>query len=188
MLVHIVRRTSHRPLSFALCVLPASLLFATAANASASVPTTYCGGRSYTHVVKSYSRGAVSLPLRCGTATWGFTHITARWNSSFDANIALTISRGEEVTDRQGDGGSAIYALFDGRCRELFRVIYNGGAYRGNDVRPQGIITAYDTSIVHTTYERQIGPVSYPAHGSAESDVTAVMPTYGTNCEVIQNI
>jgi hypothetical protein len=69
--------------------------------------------------------------------------------------------------------------LFDGRCRELFRVIYNGGAYRGNDVRPQGIITAY---------ERQIGPVSQASRGSTASVVTRVTPPYRTDCAVIQNI
>lgn len=102
-----------------------------------------CGGSGHTHVVKRYSRGAARLPLRCGTATWGYRHITHRWNAAFDREIALTIARGDVVQDLQGDGGSAIYALFDRRCKELFRVIYNGGAYRGTGVRPQGIITAY---------------------------------------------
>jgi hypothetical protein len=187
MLAHMVRWTS-RPWSFPLCVILVSLFFATDVYASADVPTTYCGGRSYTYVVKSYTRGAAALPLRCGTLTWGFTHIKARWNPTFDANIALTISRGEEVTDWQGDGGSAIYALFDDRCRELFRVIYNGGAYRGNDVRPQGVITAYETQFPPTAYERQIGPVSYAARGNAASHMTAATPSYRTDCPVIQNI
>jgi hypothetical protein len=164
------------------------LLAATAVDASASVPTTYCGGRSYTYVVKNYNRGAASLPLRCGTSTWGFNHVTARWNGSFDANIALTISRGEEVSDRQEDGGSAIYALFDDRCRELFRVIYNGDAYRGNDVRPQGVITAYAKQIPNTAYESPIGPVSSAAQRATVSDMTALAPSYRTNCAVFQNI
>ncbi|MBV8542604.1 MAG: hypothetical protein JO063_09695 [Pseudonocardiales bacterium] len=179
MSVKMVRWMSRWPLPLALCGTLISLLFATAVDASASVPTTYCGGRSYTYIVKNYARGAVALPLRCGTSTWGFTHITTRWNETFDANIALTISRGEEVTDRQDDGGSAIYALFNDNCRELFRVIYNGGAYRGNDVRPQGIITAYDKSIT---------PVSYATPDSAASNVTAASSSYRTNCAVIQNI
>jgi hypothetical protein len=68
--------------------------------------------------------------LRCGTSSWGFKHLTGhgRWNAAFDAKIALTIARGERVTDLQQDGGSAIYALFNNRCTELFRVIYNGRA------------------------------------------------------------
>jgi hypothetical protein len=127
---------------------PAVVLGATAAQAS--VPTTFCNSHAYTYVVKNYSRGSARLPLRCGTTTWGFRHITHRWNAAFDSKIALTISRGEAVRDVQQDGGSAIYALFDNRCNELFRVIYNGGAYRGNGVRPQGIITAYDRTVVTT--------------------------------------
>ncbi|MGH3769272.1 MAG: hypothetical protein ACRDTX_29685 [Pseudonocardiaceae bacterium] len=166
-----------------------SIPFATAVNAAASVPKNYCNGRSYTHVVKNYTRGAATLPLRCGTSTWGFSHITARWNAPFDSNIALTISRGEEVNDLQGDGGSAIYALFNDRCEELFRVIYNGGAYRGNDVRPQGIITAYERStVVPTAYERQLGLVSYAMQANAVSGVIAAASSYRTDCTVIQNI
>ncbi|RFU39560.1 hypothetical protein DZF91_21725 [Actinomadura logoneensis] len=108
-----------------------------------------CGGQGYAHVVRLYRRGGARLPLRCGTSTWGYRHITHRWSADFDRRIALTISRGVVVQDVQGDGGTAIYALFDRRCKELFRVIYNGGAYRGHDVRPQGIITAYRRDIAH---------------------------------------
>jgi hypothetical protein len=63
MLARVVRWTSRWPLSFALCVVLFSLLFATAVDASASVPTTYCDGRSYTYVVKNYTCGAATLPL-----------------------------------------------------------------------------------------------------------------------------
>ncbi|HEY6798319.1 MAG TPA: hypothetical protein VI248_26875 [Kineosporiaceae bacterium] len=143
--------------------------------AAASVPTSYCNGKSLQSVVKNYYRGSAPRPLRCGTRTWGFLHITARWNSAFDAGIALTISRGEEVGDLQQDGGSSIYALFDGQCNELFRVIYNGGAWRGTTtVSPQGIITAYDkSSVITTTPERAV-------------DAAAI--TYRTDCPVYQNI
>ncbi|MEV4256023.1 hypothetical protein AB0J52_22930 [Spirillospora sp. NPDC049652] len=108
-----------------------------------------CAGKGYAHIVRLYRRGASRLPLRCGTSTWGYRHITHRWSADFDRRIALTISRGVVVQDVQGDGGTAIYALFDRRCKELFRVIYNGGAYRGHAVRPQGIITAYRRDIAH---------------------------------------
>jgi hypothetical protein len=126
-------------------------------------------------VVKNYYRGSAPRPLRCGTATWGFLHITHRWNSAFDSGIALTISRGEEVGDLQQDGGSSIYALFDNKCNEIFRVIYNGGAWRGaTTVSPQGIITAYGESSIITT-------------APEEASATAA-PTYRTDCPVYQNI
>jgi hypothetical protein len=94
----------------------------------------------------------------------------ARWDAAFDAMIALTIARGEKVDDLQQDGGNKIFALFDGNCNELFRVIYNGGAYLGNGVSPQGIITAYYRGTVST---------SAPA-------VTTL--AYRTDCAVIQTI
>lgn len=111
----------------------------------------YCSGNSYTYLIKTYDRGSEKLALRCGTSSWGFNHITARWNSTFDSEMALTISRIERVDDYQGDGRSAIYALFDVRCNEIFRVIYNGRVYNGNGVSPQGIITAYERSGTITT-------------------------------------
>lgn len=141
-------------------------------SASASVSTSWCNGKSYKTVVKTYTRGSGKYPLRCGTTSWGFNHITQRWNASFDAKIALTISRGEDVGDIQQDGGSNIFALFNDKCTELFRVIYNGRAYKGNDVSPQGIITAYDRTIISTVL---------PADTAASS-------AYRTDCPVIQEI
>ncbi|MDQ4115888.1 MAG: hypothetical protein M3235_02890 [Actinomycetota bacterium] len=58
----------------------------------------------------------------------------------FDAKIALTFARGQEF-----DNGSR-YALFDGECRERFRVRVNPRAFRGVEFRPQGIVTAYETN------------------------------------------
>lgn len=156
-----------------LLALTVSLFVTTVLPAQASVPTTSCNGRSYTYVVKAYTRGAAALPLRCGTSTWGFQHITARWNAGFDATIALTVSRGEAVADEQQDGGSTIYALFDDQCNELFRVIYNSNAYLGNDVRPQGIITAFEIT--------QGGP-------AVAQRVTDTTPAYRTDCPVVQTI
>jgi hypothetical protein len=102
-----------------------------------------CAARSAGQVIRTYRRGAARLVLRCGSTTWGYRHVAHRWSPAFDAKIALTLARGVVVTDYQQDGGSAIYALFDSRCHELFRVVYNGGAYRGLALRPQGVITAY---------------------------------------------
>lgn len=191
-----------------LAAVPLVLVGATAAHAS--VPTSFCNPHAYTYVVKNYTRGAARLPLRCGTTTWGFKHITHRWDAAFDGKIALTISRGEVVTDVQQDGGSAIYALFDNRCNELFRVIYNGGAYRGNGVRPQGIITAYDRTIITAvadgadandtvdpqTIDDQVNSDPGAADPGALQDVPpgADLPdvgdaaSYRTDCPVIQDI
>jgi hypothetical protein len=154
--------------------LAALAVAATAALAApqaayASVPKSWCDGKSYKKVVKNYHRGAGSYPLRCGNARWGFLHITHRWNAAFDSSIALTIAKGEEVKDLQQDGGSAIFALFDNRCHELFRVIYNGGALHGNGIRPQGIITAYYRTGSTSAEER-------------------MSPSYRKDCGVIQQI
>lgn len=50
------------------------------------------------------------------------------------------------MKDLRQDGGIQIFALFDSRCKEKFRVIYNGGPLHGTGVRPQGVITAYAVS------------------------------------------
>lgn len=147
-----------------------------APSAHASVPTTYCQGKSQVSVVKTYARGGGRYALRCGTSSWGFNHITHRWNSAFDSKMALTFAYGEDVNDVQQDGGSVIFALFDNRCHQLFRIIYNGGALHGNGVRPQGVITAYDTS----------GPVSAGPMGAGP--LTAAGPAYRTDCPVYQGI
>jgi hypothetical protein len=124
---------------------------------------------------QTYYRGTHAKPLRCGHASWGFRHIKDRWDAAFDGFIALTIARGESVPDLQQDGGSRIYALFDDSCLELFRVIYNGDAYLGNDVSPQGIVTAFYS--VPTT-------ALAPDGDSAAAESTA----YRTDCAVDQEI
>jgi hypothetical protein len=91
--------------------------------------------------------------------------------------IALTIARGEKVSDLQQDGGSVIFALFDTSCHELFRVIYNGRALNGTGVSPQGIITAY---YVWT------GIWTTKVPNAMTSATTAA--SYRTDCPVIQNI
>ncbi|OLT14472.1 hypothetical protein BJF78_19185 [Pseudonocardia sp. CNS-139] len=60
-----------------------------------------------------------------------------RWNQAYDAQIALAIARGTESRDR------TVYATFDENCNELFRVLVNPRAYRGDQFSPQGVITAY---------------------------------------------
>jgi hypothetical protein len=151
------------------------LMVGVEAPAQASVPASYCDGRSQVSLVKTYPYGAQRLGLRCGTASWGFVHIKHRWNAAFDSMIALTIARGEKVTDVQQDGGTRIFALFDNGCHELFRVIYNGSALHGTGVSPQGIITAYYRDVVVAAAR----PMTREA---------AAAPSYRTDCAVIQNI
>ena len=98
--------------------------------------------RTYTYVMRNYSRNGVVLPLRCGTFTWGYNHLvgSGRWSSSFDSMIANAVSRGGKVS------GENIYRLVvptGTHSFTIFRVVYNPGAYNGNDVSPQGIVTAY---------------------------------------------
>jgi hypothetical protein len=151
-----------------------SLLVAVAGPAQASVSSAYCNHRSQVSLVKTYRYHTQRLALRCGTASWGFKHIKHRWNSAFDSMIALTIARGEKVGDLQQDGGTVIFALFNKRCVELFRVIYNGRALHGTGVSPQGIITAYYSGVSAT---------AMPASSAA-----ATLSTYRTDCPVIQLI
>ena len=59
--------------------------------------------------------------MRCGTATWGFNHIKARWNVAYDALIAATVSRGYD------DGN-----VLNWRTCPNFRVVYNPGPLHGD--------------------------------------------------------
>ncbi len=157
---------THRAASFPVGAPPAASV---AAGPPALAP---CAGKSVGFVLRTYRRGASRLVLRCGSTTWGYRHVTRRWSPAFDAKIALTLARGAVVTDYQQDGGSAIYALFDARCRELFRVIYNAGAYRGVAVRPQGVVTAYAR------------PTLVMASVAPDPGVA----TTGTRCRIVQDI
>lgn len=104
--------------------------------------TDACSAKSEASVAVLYRRGPGAIPLRCGTVKWGFRHVVGhgRWNERFDAKIAWTISRGQVF-----DNGK-IYAVFNGECLELFRVVVNPGAIYGTGFSPQGIVTAYETS------------------------------------------
>jgi hypothetical protein len=126
----------------------------TADVVAASVPTSYCNGKAESLVVKNYKRAADTIPLRCGTPTYGFVHLVTRgrWNAAFDSQIAQTIARGEVSADR------TIYATFDARCHELFRVVVNPGPIGGNGFRPQGIITAYHISPIRPTAQVLAAP------------------------------
>lgn len=108
-------------------------------GAVAAIPTDYCKDKTREAVVKRYNRGELTVPLRCGTDSWGFDHIVlrGRWSDGFSSQIAQTISRGTMSRD------GTVYATFDADCNELFRIIVNPGALHGTGFSPQGIITAY---------------------------------------------
>ena len=120
-------------------LLVAAALGLGSGQALAGPPAGTCQAKSETSVVRIYNRGSIAIPLRCGTLTYGFNHIVARgrWGDLFDSDIALTISRGEQSTDR------TVYAWFDDRCVETFRVLVNPGPIGRSGFRPQGVITAY---------------------------------------------
>lgn len=128
-------------------------------QALASAPAGTCQAKSETSVVRVYNRGGKAIPLRCGTLTYGFNHIVARgrWGDLFDSDIALTIARGEESTD------GTVYAWFDDRCVETFRVIVNPGPIGRSGFRPQGVITAYrvisPTTAAYRSFSGALGSV-----------------------------
>jgi hypothetical protein len=126
-----------------------------------TVPTTYCNGRSYKSIVKLYYRGHNPYPLRCGTSSWGFNHIKGRWDSSFDKEIAKTVAFGVHTSNGRLD-----YYPYEACQSWTFRVIYNLGAYNGNDVRPQGIITAHYH--MYSTFEALTDPGN--SDGAASDD------------------
>jgi hypothetical protein len=110
---------------------------------AASASSNPCSGQSQNHIVRNFVRGPSVYPLRCGTKTWGYTHLVA--GHEYDpAMIALTVAR----------GSGPFLGLFtyvpnpEGACpTEEYRVVENAGALNGTGVRPQGIITAYWTAI-----------------------------------------
>jgi len=147
-----------------------SLMSATAAQAQTSgYPDTYCLRKSVASVVKTYAGQYTTIPLRCGTPRWGFTHLVAagRWSASFDSQIQLTLSQGED------NGHQAV--LFDANCHEIFRVVYSQGPYNGANyqVNPMGIVTAYYSS---TTYLALTPPRSAVA--------TPPLSYYRTDCPI----
>lgn len=127
-------------------------------------------------------RGHEGLPMRCGTKTWGFRHLVAagRWSANFDGWIALTLGSGTEVTYLKYGGDEKLFVIFDQRCNAEFWVWYNRGAYNGNGVRPQGLISAYwQDNVIPTT------PGQAPA---APQDVPPPPKGGRSDCPVYQPI
>ncbi|GAA4544412.1 hypothetical protein GCM10023175_22550 [Pseudonocardia xishanensis] len=123
--------------------------------ASAAVPANFCDGKSEETVVRTYSRGSLAIPLRCGTNTYGFRHVVqkGRWNDAFDSRIANTIARGTV------NAAGTIYGEMTDRCVNTFRVVVNQGAIGGSGFRPQGVITAYEVTYPNTASVRPEGVV-----------------------------
>lgn len=140
-------------ISVALVALSIVSTIAFSGTASASVPPTFCNGKSEESVVVNYRRGSLVLPLRCGTQTYGFRHVVARgrWNADFDSRIAEAIARGQQSKDK------TIYSIFNADCLELFRVVVNPGPIGRDGFRPQGVITAYPLNYPNTTSLRSEG-------------------------------
>jgi hypothetical protein len=109
-------------------------------KASAGIAATSpCAGRSATYIVEYFYRGPAAYPLRCGTSTWGYNHLIKHgYNSSL---ISLTVARGTQDSIFQ----IFTYVLEEVCPTPVYTVVYNEGALNGNGVRPQGIITAYET-------------------------------------------
>ncbi len=124
---------------------PARPAAATAASVfpAASDP---CKGRSQTYVVTRFYRGPGVYPLRCGTTTWGYNHLVYREHDYNPALIALTLARGSQPVP----GVQVIqYKWNSETCPDFeytYTVVYNEGALNGTGVRPQGIITAYESA------------------------------------------
>jgi ABC-type antimicrobial peptide transport system permease subunit len=118
---------------------------AAAAAPAASDP---CKGRSDTYIVTRFIRGPEVFPLRCGTTTWGYNHIVYRDHNYNPALIALTLARGSQPIPGQQ---VLQYRWSSTTCPTYnftYTVVYNQGALNGTKVRPQGIITAYESVTV----------------------------------------
>ncbi|GGP00377.1 hypothetical protein [Wenjunlia tyrosinilytica] len=99
-----------------------------------------CEGKSYKSIAKKYYRGPYVYVLRCGNDSFGYRHLVKRkrWSKAFDKKMTDTFWRGTP-----NDAGG--FSMYTDTCppMEYFRIVYNAGAYHGNGVRPQGVITAY---------------------------------------------
>jgi len=141
-----VRMRSYRtrlltlPLATVACVI--GLLSGTASASTAAMPAATanpCSGRSHSYIVHRFFRGPAVYPLRCGTSTWGYTHLI-RGHEYDPSAIALTIARGQPDPILQ----IFTFDIAANTCPTVtYRVVYNDGPLNGVGVRPQGIITAY---------------------------------------------
>lgn len=99
-----------------------------------------CAGKSQASVVRTYYHQVSYIPLRCGTATWGYNHLVA--SHDYDPSmIQLTLAQGTQVSP-------GVYQYSKPQCPPfIYRVVFNGGALNGNStIAPQGIITAYQVT------------------------------------------
>ena len=116
-------------------VMSGSALVAASASASATPTADPCAGKPANHIVKNYTRSFVTVPLRCGTSTWGYRHLVPKHGFN-DGQIANTVARGKQ--------SFGFYYTNLNQCPPTaFKVVFNNGAIGGTGVRPQGIVTAY---------------------------------------------
>jgi hypothetical protein len=105
-----------------------------------------CVGQPATKIVKWYIARVPyrNVPLRCGTATYGYNHVVARWISDppYDYNISSTVAHPQWTT---GAGSSVTFEAYASRCPGgIFRVVVEYSNYA--DGNPKGFITAYNVS------------------------------------------
>jgi hypothetical protein len=120
-------------------------------NMSAARASDPCKGKSQTYVVRTFIRGPEVFPLRCGTNTWGYNHLVYRAHDYNPALIALTVARGSAPVPGEQVLQWKWHTLTCPTYNYTYTVVYNQGALNGHGVRPQGIITAYESVTVTNT-------------------------------------
>jgi hypothetical protein len=113
---------------------------ATSTTVQPAASSNPCAGKSQATIVRTYYHQVSYIPLRCGTATWGYNHLVA--SHDYDPSmIQLTLAQGVQTSP-------GVYQYTVPQCPPLvYRVVYNGGALNGNsNIAPQGIITAYEVT------------------------------------------
>lgn len=107
-----------------------------------------CKGKSQTYIVRTFIRGPEVFPLRCGTTTWGYNHLVYREHDYNPALIALTVARGSAPVPGEQVLQWKWSSMTCPTYNYTYTVVYNQGALNGKGVRPQGIITAYESVTV----------------------------------------
>jgi hypothetical protein len=120
-------------------------------GSAAALALTDCSGKSYDYVVDTYANtGFPAIPLRCGTQTFGLTHIAQRGHldATTNGNITATLKYG---VPKLNDKGAKV--LYDSSCNLRYTVAFGYNAWRGSDplANPVGIITAYPPNTALST-------------------------------------
>lgn len=113
----------------------------TTATAGTAAPAGPCAGKSQSTIVASFRRGADVYPLRCGTKTWGYTHL-ADGHEYDPGMIGMTVAQGKKDSRDQ----SFTYTTSSRACQlytVTYTVKYNQSDLNHTGIRPQGITDAY---------------------------------------------